>query len=69
MLKASGRQNSFRMEASPGLMPAALTRTRTFPGPGVRAVDFYHLQNFEPTVLIESYCTRHSAFSSQEQHC
>src|SRR6202167_3548830 len=24
----------FRIEASPGLMPAALTRTRTFPGPG-----------------------------------
>src|ERR1700728_5349861 len=26
--------NPFRMEASPGLMPAALTRTRTLPGPG-----------------------------------
>src|ERR1700677_4743211 len=25
----------FRIEASPGLTPAALTRTRTFPGPGV----------------------------------
>src|SRR6202034_3499855 len=24
-----------RIEASPGLMPAALTRTRTFPGPGI----------------------------------
>src|SRR5580658_1215111 len=27
--------NPLRMEASPGLMPAALTLTRTFPGPGV----------------------------------
>src|ERR1700733_807762 len=25
----------FRIEASPGLMPAALTRTRTLPGPGI----------------------------------
>src|SRR5439155_5359837 len=26
--------NPFRIEDSPGLMPAAFTRTKTFPGPG-----------------------------------
>ena len=44
-------------------MPAALTRTRTFPGPGTGPLDFYHLQDFHPAILIESHCTRHTAFT------
>src|ERR1700693_2367395 len=33
---------------------------KDLPRPRGWAVDFYHLQNFEPTILIESHCTRHS---------
>ena len=41
-----------RMDASPGLMPAAFTRTRTSPGPGTGRSTSTTLQHVDPAVLL-----------------
>lgn len=53
--------NPFQIDASPGLMPGGVHPHQDLPKSWPWAVDFHHLQNFEPAVAFESHCTRHCA--------
>ena len=50
-----------RMEASPGLMPAAIDLDQDLARPGNRSGDLHDLQDVDVAVLVESHCQRHVA--------